>query len=69
MKGRKTENPVDQLETDAPQHTFAEAALIGIDIELEEAVDDDQQKENQTEPHQHLNAVELQTAKNTTSPK
>src|SRR5262249_30676111 len=59
MKRRKAQYPVDQLEADAPQHALAEPALIGVDVELEEAVEDDQPEEDQAQRHQHLQAVEL----------
>ena len=43
MLGREAQHAIDQLEADAPQHALAEPALVGVDVELEEAVDDDQQ--------------------------
>ena len=43
---RKPQHAVDQLEADTPQHALAEPALVGVDVEFEEAVDDDQQEEH-----------------------
>ena len=56
LAGRKAQDAVDELEADAPQHAFAEPALVGVDVEFEEAVDDDQQQEHQAERHQRLHA-------------
>ncbi len=60
MAGRETQHAVDQFEANAPQHAFAEAALVGVDIKLEQTVDDDKQQEHQAERHQHLKAGELE---------
>ncbi len=60
MSRRKSENPVDQLETDTPQHPLAEPALVGVDVEFEEAVQHHERQEDKAERHQHLKPVELQ---------
>ena len=50
---------VDELIAQPPQHALAEPALIGVDVELEEAVDDDEQEKDAAQCHeqQHGNAV------------
>ena len=60
LAGREAQHAVDELVAQAPQHALAEAALVGIDVELEEAVDDDEQQEDAAQRHQHLEAVELE---------
>lgn len=44
----EAQDPVDELEADSPQKPLAEPALVGIDIELEEPVDDHEQQEHHT---------------------
>lgn len=57
--GRKPQDLVDKLEADAPEQPFTEAALVGIDVIFEKAVDDDKRKEGEAERHQHRHAVEF----------
>ncbi len=61
MPGREAQDLIDQLEADAAQHALAKPALVGVDIELEETVDDDQRQENQTQADERLCAVEVET--------
>ena len=63
LVGWEAQDTVDQFEADAPQHPFAEAALVGVDVELEQAVDDDQEQKHQAEREQHLLPVELKAGK------
>ena len=65
--GGKAQHPIDQLEADAPQHPLAEAALVGIDVEFEEAVDDDQQQEHDAQRDQRLLAVEFECHRKTST--
>ena len=65
--GGKAQHAIDKLEADAPQHALAEAALVGIDVEFEEAVDDDQQQEHDAQREQMLLAVELDAAENSST--
>ena len=58
---RKPQDAIDEIETDTPQHAFAEAALVGVDVEFEQAVDDDQQEEHKAQGKQRRRAVELKT--------
>ena len=58
--GREAQHPVDELEADAPQHALAEPALVGVDVEFEQAVDDDQEQEDAAQRKQHAGAVELE---------
>ncbi len=63
VAGREAQHLVDQFETDAPQHAFAEPALVGVDVELEDTVDDDQPQEDEAQAHQRLGAVEFESVK------
>ena len=56
---REPQDPVDELEADAPEHPLAEPSLEGVDVEFEQAVDDDQQQEDAAQRKQHAGAVEL----------
>src|ERR671910_949888 len=47
--------------TNASQHPFAEAALVGVDVELEQAVHDHQEQEHHAEREKRLFAVELES--------
>ena len=64
LAGRKTQDAVDQVKAHAPQHAFAEAALVGIDVELEGAVDDNQQEKNHAEINQRAEAIEFEARRN-----
>ena len=41
LREREAQHPVDELVAQAAQHALAEPALVGVDVELERAVDDD----------------------------
>ena len=61
LLGWKAQHPVHEFEADAAQHALAEAALVGVDVKLEGAVDDDEQEKNQAEVNERGETVELQT--------
>ncbi len=50
------QDPVDEIEADPPQQPLAEPALVGVDVELEEAVDDDEQQEDGAQCVERLHA-------------
>ena len=62
--GREAQHAVDELEAEAAQHALAEPALVGIDVEFEQAVDDDEEQEGAADSaisiwkRLRLNAVE-----------
>ena len=49
MQLREAQHAVEQLVAQAAQHALAHAALLGVDLELEDAVDDDEHQEEQAQ--------------------
>ncbi len=58
---RKAQDAIDKFKADTAQQSLAEAALIGVDVELEETVDDHEQQEHQAESIQRLHACQRDT--------
>ena len=56
----EAQDPVDELVAQTAQHALAEAALVGVDVELEQAVDDDVAQEGHAQRDQGAHAVELE---------
>lgn len=54
---REPQHPVHKLIADPPQKAFSKPALIGIDIEFKQPVDDHQQQEDAAQRHQARHAV------------
>ena len=60
----KAQQSVDKLEAQLAQHALAQPALVGVDVELEQAVDDHQEQEDQGKRHQGVEALQVDTREN-----
>src|SRR3546814_2822714 len=59
MRQREAQDAVGQLEAQPPQQALAQAALAGVDHQLEQAVDEDQCQEAEAERQQHVRLRQL----------
>ena len=65
VRNRKPQNVVEQVITQAAQHAFAHPALHGVDLQLDEAADDDHQQKGKRQCQQIFSALKRKTIKQT----
>ena len=63
VRDRKPQDVVEQVVAQATQHAFAHPAFHGIDLQLDEAADDDHQQEGKRQRQQIVRALKRKTIK------